>query len=304
MNKEILALLLVSLVVLVSGCTMPFGGGGEEQATPGPGTKGVVIESFTSDIDYIVGDGTQKIDLKLTARNIGSEIAKDIKVRGQRLSWSGFLTEKDCATELEPPNPEINKEGQICVVTWEDLTVPEVKKVQDYTATAILSYDYKTTATSNAYVIKNWKLQAMKEAGETIPRTEPTVNSDAPVQLEFRFSEDPLIAKEDGNRTVAGTLIIRKVGTGNLEYDKTARRYKIDSIKIEDPSISGITIDSGTCSGVVNMRGDREGECNFKVNIDGSKLPSDIVKVPLKAIANYTFVVGKDLILTVHPKLE
>lgn len=304
MKNGILALLLVSLVILVSGCTMPWDSE-EEPVTPGAGTKGVIIQGFTPDIDYIVGDGEQEINLKLTARNVGSETAKNVRVRGQRLSWPGFLTgEETCSEELEPPNPAINKEGQICNVNWVNIQIPEVKKDQTYIATAILNYDYTTTATSNTYVIKNWKLQAMKEAGEPIPRTELTVNSDSPIKLEFKLSEDPLIAKEDGIRTVEGTLMISKVGTGNLEYDKTSRRYTIKEIMLSESDMPGIEIVEDTCTGKVNMRGDREGECNFKIRITGSELPSDIVKIPLEAVAEYTFVVGKDLSLTVHPKLE
>ena len=301
MNKEILALLLVSLVVLVSGCTMPFGGGGEKQ-TATAGTQGLIIEYFGPDLEYVVSN--QQLAIEARVKNIGDSKATNIKGKPYLLAWDGYSGERDCSvSELEPPNPEINREGGSCTVKWNNVNSPSEKIVEPeiYQAGVKISYDYTTTTTAKIYAISDKRRIALMERGEPLPTVKNIQNSNAPIHVEVRV-EDVIIIPSSGSRDVPVTLVIKNVGNGNVRYDTNTYHYVVDKVT---PSVeaAGVSIvDASDCEDGVYLRGGKEGTCDFKLRVTSSA--SDEIVMSIKVTTEYNYEITRETTIAVNPRLE
>ncbi|MCK4429025.1 MAG: hypothetical protein KAU95_01515, partial [Candidatus Aenigmarchaeota archaeon] len=108
MKKEILALFLVSLVVLISGCTLPWESGGDVLTA---GTQGLAIKYFGPDVEHPFPG--QTINIEARVQNVGVTDAKSISGKLYLITWPSTL--QSTCTNLKPPNADMGRDGEECI---------------------------------------------------------------------------------------------------------------------------------------------------------------------------------------------
>ncbi|MCK4730609.1 MAG: hypothetical protein KAT28_04785 [Candidatus Aenigmarchaeota archaeon] len=279
LHNKISVVFLMGLVIAMSGCTLDSGG----ESIIAAGTQGVYIEYFGPDVEYPISD--QDITLETRLRNVGGAEASNIDSTLYLLSWDTINSQNACASGLKPPNAEIGRDGEECKVT-DDTTTPEVTETQTYNVGVHIDYDYTTTTVATVYAFSENEYAKLKERGETIPTVKDIKNSAAPIQIEVRV---PNVLKTDD--PVPVTLIFRNVGDGNVRYDD--QHYIIDTAEVR---INGEYLD--TCRDI-RMKGGRERSCTVQMDIPAG----EEVKLPIKIITSYTYVISAETKIVVHPPL-
>jgi len=289
--NKISVVFLMGLVIVMSGCTTPWGSG-EKEPTMAAGTQGVVIEYFGPDVEYPVPD--QNIDIKVRVKNVGGAEATEVKGTPYLLAWSNYTGTKECSsTKLEQPNIEMGKEGEECTVKWSLKTPKDITETQTYDAGVHIIYKYKTTTLATVYAFSDSEYVKLKERGETIPTVKDIKNSNAPIHVEIRMQN----VLRTGNKDIPITLIFRNVGNGNVKYEDY--RYKLDKVSAEIKGL-GIDITTTDCD-TVYMKGGKEGSCT--ASLDLSSVTNDELKIPIKITTEYTYTTSAETKITVHPKL-
>jgi hypothetical protein len=299
-KKEFLTVILVGLVIAISGCTMPQFFPSEKPETTPAGTQGLRIESFGPDLDFLVTN--QPFSIEAVIKNVGGATAKNIKGTPYLLAWKDYKGEKSCAASLNPPNPELNREGGTCTLKW-SVKSPEanILEPETYRAGVRVSYDYSTITTANIYAISDKRRIALAERGEPIPKVKLVQNSNAPVHVDVKV-EDVIIIPSSGTRNVPVTLVVKNVGNGNVKYDESTYHYVVTRVDPE-VNIAGVSIsDDSDCTDGVYLRGGEEGSCSFTLSV--SSTTQDEIIIPIKITTDYTYEITKEAVITLNPRLE
>jgi len=293
-KKDVLLIVLVALIVGISGCTIPFLPS-EEPKTAIAGTEGLRIEYFGADVEFPVPN--QPINIEAVVKNVGDAVATDVTGTPYLLAWSEYTGEKTCAASLNPPNPEINREGEECKIKWEVTTPADVKEPQTYDAGVSITYKYETRTLITVYALSKDRYVKKREAGEAIPTIKSIVNSDAPIHVEARMQD----VLKLGSKDIPITLIFRNVGTGNVKYENY--RYQLDKVSAKVKGLD-ITLDASDCD-TVYMRGGREGSCQLLLDLSSYGPPTyHELKIPIEITTEYTYTITAETKITVHPTLE
>ena len=284
LKKEFLAVMLIGLVVAVSGCTIPIGQG-EEPKTSMAGTQGLRITYFGPDVQYPVSG--QSITLEATVKNVGGSTAENIQGKLYLLGWADTSTQT--GGSLRAPDEEIGREGEETTLRWTQ-SAPNVTSTQTYDAGVHIQYDYTTNTVATVYAFSREEYRKRMERGESIPKVQNVVNSDAPVHVDVRVQN----ILRTGSTDVPITLMFNNVGGGNLEYNNSKKQYIIRKATVE------VGNTTKTCPGIT-MRGGSTGSCTIKVDIPGGR---DEVKLPIEITTEYTYEVSQETKITVHPEFE
>lgn len=160
MKINLIAILLIVAVAL-SGCTNIFGGTTPTGGIVGPGTNGVVITNFFSDIPTIEA-GTPVV-LTLTIQNKGERTASNIKAEVFGLTdWT--KTSGDNPTtfaDLAGSDPSRGFEGEANSAQWEYSKSQAAAVDVDYAAVARVSYNYSTVSSSLVKVASSEYLRSI-----------------------------------------------------------------------------------------------------------------------------------------------
>jgi hypothetical protein len=295
-RSNILVAILISLIIAISGCTMPQFFPSEKPETTPAGTQGLRIESFGPDVEFPIPN--QDVYIEVVVKNVGDAVATDIKGTPYLLAWEDYKGEKSCATNLNPPNPEINREGEECSIKWKVTTPSDIKEPQTYNAGVSISYKYETKTLITVYALSETEYVKKREAGEQIPTVKSIVNSDAPIHVEARMQD---VLKLGGDKEIPITLIFKNVGNGNVKYENY--RYKLDDVSAEVKGL-GITLDDSDCDEVF-MRGGKEGSCQVTLDLSAYGPPTyNELKIPIEVTTKYTYTITTETKITVHPTLE
>lgn len=284
LKKEFLAVMLIGLVVTVSGCTMPDTGD-DGDTTSEAGTQGLRTTYFGPDVEYPVSE--QDIALEATIKNVGDSEATNINGELYLLDWAD--TSDQSGGSLRAPDEEIGREGEETTLKWTQ-PAPEVTSTQTYDAGVHVEYDYTTNTVATVYAFSREEYRKRMERGESIPKVQNVVNSDAPIHVDVRVQN----ILRTGSTDVPITLEFKNVGGGNLEYNNDKKQYIIREATIE----VGDTTE--TCSDIT-MRGGSEGSCTINVDIPEGR---DEIKLPIEITTDYTYEVSQETKITVHPEFE
>lgn len=304
MKKEILALLLVSLVVLVSGCTMPWESR-EEPVTTGitqSATDGVIIESFGVRDPYLMSGADTIFSVRV--RNVGGAVAKIESINHPFIEGT-FTSDNNCDGEtLNPPIPDKKKEGDICEATWK-YTAPDVLTEQNYKGNefkATVKYNYTTKSKFVIPIYSQSKLNVLRREGNLPVGTPSTENSGAPIHFQYdgpAFFE----AKTPSEPYTGIKLKILNRGSGMPDTDEFGRK-SIPKIEINS------SIDSKYAKILPKDCGEKNvildyGYCTFGIETDNEeikKLPNKEISLVVTVKADYSYVVDKASSLTIRPK--
>lgn len=168
------AVLLLSLVILISGCTTGGTGGG----------AGVVIESFEPDFTSVFSGEQVTFHIKL--KNTGSVSSGQGKVLLLGLEeWqTGTSAGTDCPLNpLLAPEPAFGTSGQtqICEITRKAPVVPQGIPVT-YQATARVTYGYGSSFVKTINIGSQEELRRIQTGGGALP-SETTSASTSPIAL-------------------------------------------------------------------------------------------------------------------------
>lgn len=300
-KKEFLTVILIGLVVIVSGCTLP-GGTDEEQPTQKviqSSSDGVIIESFGPRDPLLMSGETTDFDV--IVRNVGGEKAKNVTIYAPYIR--GLAGGSKNCTDLAPPIPEKNKEGEICKASW-TYTAPSVMSTKTYTPDELkiyVEFNYTTKAHFSIPLYTTNKVNELRREGKLPTATPITSNTYGPIK--FRYEGPPYleVTKTTGTQEFDDLkLMVENVGGGGPPADEYGKK-KIPSINMT----SGVDF--------INITGDCTSEnitldyryCTFKVNVSASKIHS----IPTRGIdliiyinSSYNYIVSKGASLTIEPK--
>lgn len=304
MNKEILAVLLVSLVVLISGCTMPWGE--REEPTPTGVTQsptdGVVIESFGVRDPYLMGGAKTIFSVRI--RNVGGAVATIGSINAPFIEGNLTISNSCKGKTLNPPIPDKRKEGDVCEATWE-YTAPEVLTEQDYKGEefkATLKYNYTTKSKFIIPIYSQSKLNVLRREGKLPVKTPSTENSGAPIH--FQYDGPAFFEAKNFSEPYTGIkLKILNRGSGMPDTDKFGRK-SIPKIKITS------TIDSKYAKILPKDCGNDKiildyGYCTFGIKTDNTAiddLPNKEINLVVTVEANYPYIIDRASSLTIRPK--
>ncbi len=182
MLQRALILLVLSSVILVSGC-IGLGGG----AAAG---NGLAILAFEPDFPSIYSD--EGVKLQLRVKNNGDVVAENIKaeIAGISLSeWGGgfgtFSQEQNLGRAL-PYDPATKTEGETKTAYW-SLKAPKLPKgiSYDYTPIVKVSYDYKTQAIQPITIVDEAELRRIMQQGKSLPSKTSTYTK-GPLSVEVQ----------------------------------------------------------------------------------------------------------------------
>lgn len=300
--------ILLSLIILLSGCTMPWDG--EEPITTGitqSATDGVIIESFSARDPYLISGAETKISM--VVKNVGGALATNIELEPP--SVEGLKYSKEDCLDLNPPIPDKNKVGDTCTKEW-DFEAPIYSRKVVYSREGFLgkvTYDYSTSAKVTIPVYTSDRLNVLKREGKEPKGTPPTDNSYAPIHLSYAGPAYLEAETYDGHRskTYELTINFRNVGNGEVQTKGDERQY-LTSIDFEYPKEieNYISIDKGNCRGDKLKLMRDNGNCNFEIEIEDTdkirELPGKELILNLEIIANYTYIEEKSSTLTINPR--
>ncbi|MBI4017636.1 MAG: hypothetical protein HY366_01675 [Candidatus Aenigmarchaeota archaeon] len=199
-NKFILA--SIFSVLLVSGCV---GGGGSK--TTGPNDFGVVIKSFSPDIQEL--ESKDRFTLSMQLENNGGSDAKDVAAflfgipigtGSDAFAIVSGLNPQTVAVTLRAPDESAKLPGDIADASW-DLRAPDLPEgiSLPYEARARLMYRYKTAATTTVSALTTAENRRLRERNEPIPSQTETVVSKGPLGVTITASA-PVIIRDDTDR--------------------------------------------------------------------------------------------------------
>lgn len=283
MKKDFLALSLICLVVMLSGCI------NEETSTTMAGTSGVMIESFGLDLEHPFPG--QTVNLEARVRNIGDAQATNIQGELYLLGW--VSSSSSTCGNLDQPNEEIGREGQECTLSWTVTTPTNIEQTQTYDVGAHIYYGYKTKTVTEIYAFSEAEFAKRMESGETITTlstVKNTQNSDAPIHVNVRVQN----VLKTGSSNVPITLEFTNVGGGNVRYDSSSHYFVIDSATVR---INSQTV--GSCSNI-HLKGGRTGTCSVNINVPSG----DELKLPIEVDTFYTYETSAETKIVVYPEFR
>ncbi|MCK4714478.1 MAG: hypothetical protein KAT35_02810 [Candidatus Aenigmarchaeota archaeon] len=186
--KSLAFLLILSAVVLVSGC-INTGGDGVAYG------KGVIIESFESDMGSMALESEDEVSLMLKVQNQGEVdainveailIGIDLNEWGTGYSWTGDT--KDLGTLLAA-DPQSNTEGQTKVVQW-NLEAPVLPRGTEFTyePRVRVFYDYQTKSNKPITLVDVDELRRIIQQGKTLAG-DATRSSAGPLSVQIRTGD-------------------------------------------------------------------------------------------------------------------
>lgn len=252
-----MALCLIALAVLASGCTDGQGGSIETSQT-----TALDIQTFSAlPTNVFEGD---RVQLEVGVKNVGGAEATNVRMRifnipfgGGQGSWSG--TRSFDFADMQPPDPEsdipsVPKERTV------NLNAPDLNEnlIHTYDVRGRLLFDYETTAVTEMEVMgyERWK-----QVGAT--RSSPSAdNSGGPIQLEVR-TESPIVVDSSSpqfcirvNNVGEGTPYLQGTSGDQPEDNPDAvRKVEID---ISSPEVQLSPLQGGNEVDLVSGQG---GKC-------------------------------------------
>lgn len=174
-------LVLPLLVVLVSGCTLPNGGGGVSG-------NGIVITQFEPSLRSIESDDEVSLHLEVQNRGdvTGTAAAKLIGIYPQ--DWGVFQTDH-LLNNLYPADLERGTEGQIVTADW-ILRAPNLKRGErrTYTPMARVFYSYETRAIKPITFVTSDELRRIIQNGQSLA-SEPAKVTSGPLTVTIKSGE-------------------------------------------------------------------------------------------------------------------
>ena len=149
-----LSLIVLTLVLLISGCIDSIGGGAIT------GSNGIIIKDFGFDYSPIYAE--EQVGLSMEVQNVGGEEGQvqaitifgadvDSSCPGEALQWcvaSGSKPMEQILTDnLLPPDPSTGMEGEEMFYDWLVEAPKAVRTPTTYDFEVRLDYDYKTVYT-------------------------------------------------------------------------------------------------------------------------------------------------------------
>ncbi|MFH0889766.1 MAG: hypothetical protein V1836_01310 [Candidatus Aenigmatarchaeota archaeon] len=247
-----LAILGIVLAIIVSGCTTT-------DASTGSNGGSVVIKSFVADSTAIRGN--DKVSLSAEIVNTGDSKATAVKVQLLELDvkcdvpscdatntqWGLQSGKKsDSISDLR-----INQRGEEAIpkqYSWR-VQAPQlpVGIVQNYQATARVSFGYSTTTIKQIQLVTFDEYQRLKDKGETLPVT-TAQPSNGPLGVDVRVNEPVKI--EGGSETFMLVVAVTNLAGGNtfLDNDPNAvTKWNLAKLTLALPSGLSMVDSTGDC---------------------------------------------------------
>ncbi len=265
-NKSMI-ILLVSFVAL-SGCTLPFGGGGGGTSV----VNGLIVTKFAPDFPEI-GAG-EPVTFTMNIQNVGGSIAKGIKIQtfGGVTEGTGWKSIEDPVVpqnDLRPRDVANELPGETIDITWQATAPEDIKTLNSYTASARVLFKYTTSASGTLKFYTDDYLKSVPRAQYDSFIRNAGVSSytstDGPISIAFSTGTRPLIIYGGSSSNYVLQITLTNTGTGNavdpgsytsVTYDNLYKvRIDVDtsgglSIKC-NPSTSGLVTLSGGQSRVL-----------------------------------------------------
>ena len=300
--------ILLSLIILLSGCIIPW----ESEVSIPTGitqspTDGVIIESFGVRDPLLMSGAKTKI--LMFVRNVGGAVATNIELEPPHID--NLKYSKEYCPDLNPPNPDKNKVGDTCIKEW-DFEAPLYLKKVTYSREGFLgrvTYDYLTSAKVTIPIYTSDRLNVLKREGKEPKGTPSTDNSCAPIHLNYAGPAylEAETYDSSGSKTYKLTINFRNVGNGKVQTDGDGRQYLTDiDFKYPEEIENYISIDEGNCKGdKLKLRIDK-GSCNFEIEIKNTDKIKELLGkeliLNLEIIAKYTYIKEKSSTLTINPR--
>ncbi|MGC9310361.1 MAG: hypothetical protein ACP5E4_01405 [Candidatus Aenigmatarchaeota archaeon] len=298
MVRTVLSLIALFSLVVVSGCTSPFGGGGDAGAT---GTsQGLNVEYVQT--SYKVTYSGETIGVEAKIQNLGDQNIEHVTAKPIYLPWAGFNYVQE-AYDLARPNPEVGRQGGIHIFRWPAVTVAHVDKQETFPVGVRFYYDYSTETRAQVFAISATRYKGLQETGAPLPMAKTISNTNGPIRVDVLIDE-VIIIPSSGSRKVPVSLKFQNTGTGYPQaYSDNARNFVIDSVMIDSQNTGGMYIsDYGSCTGNIPMRGGSFGECVLFLEVPPST--TDEIIADLRITSTYTYAVEGKSQITVNPDLE
>ncbi len=210
--KKAVVLAVMAALVFASGCT--------RQA---PSAAGVVIESFTPDLNTAYPEDTVTFLVKI--RNTGSVTAKEVELNLLNINdWQNC--DSGCSFEsLLPPDPHAGTQGEskICRFKCTAPSPPEGMTLT-YHPIARLSYKYYSSVVKKIPLITREELVRITNAGESIPMQSESSTS-GPIHLSIKGKGPARISNSQVNFPIE--IEVTNTGSGRAETEK-----KADSVEL------------------------------------------------------------------------
>ena len=230
MKRALIPLSLLAVVAILTGCTLPGGGGVIA------GSNGIIIRDFGFDYSPIYAEETT--GLTLTLQNVGGEegILKEISIFGidapaatpGLLNWGwgtgdDFLLEDGVELipspyELTPPDPTTGFEGQEEYFEWVPEAPTDIKSPTTYEFQTRVKYTYTTTFTGRIRVVDNDYLRTLPaDEREALIKTGGVQDASVtggPISLTAASGRHFIVRTEDPAETRSIKFKITNVGSG------------------------------------------------------------------------------------------
>jgi len=166
--KKILILILLTAVVVISGCTNQQNNT-QNLACPGAGSKdGIIVTDFSFDYSPVYSGETPGLTLEV--QNMGGETGKllgvdvfgpEVVSSATDLQWGGKDLSKKLNEELTPPDPTMDMPGETWSNVWTFTAPKNLATDTDYTFNTRVRYSYKTTFTAILTIMSSNYLRSL-----------------------------------------------------------------------------------------------------------------------------------------------
>lgn len=176
-NKLKWAFILPIVLLFISGCVAPDGGG--------VSGNGIVITKFEPSLAAVNSqdDLSLRVEVENRGEAIGRAAAKLMGIYAQ--DWGVFQTDQPLE-ELLPADSEAGTTGQLGVATWR-LRAPDLQRGEKRTYEPMVRvfYSYETKVTKPITFVTSDELRRTIQNGESLP-ADPTVMSAGPITVDVR----------------------------------------------------------------------------------------------------------------------
>jgi len=208
MLSKIVALL--ALVLIVSGCVGPSGGGLN---------LGVVTSKFQPDVAVVDGTGNEKVEIFFEAKNIGDALATNVEAEifnyGTGLKTSPDSVDKYSFGNLEPPVKDIPGEEESYSFVF-NVIEKELGMDDNIEIGARLTYYYDSRGRGEVTIVPKSEYRA----GIPITVSKESYSSNGPIKVTV-FSEQPVVVS-DVVDSFSVYILLENIGAGrarNVDHD-------------------------------------------------------------------------------------
>jgi len=312
-KKALISLSLLAIVVILSGCQLPGGGGGAEVQ----GTNGIIIKEFGFDYSPIYsGEST---GLTLTLQNVGGEkgTLKDIEVFGVdapaaaagALTWGYGTGDSFTLTgidqEMLPPDTTTGFEGEEYFQEWVPESPTDIKSSTTYDFQVRVKYLYTTTFTGKITVVDDEYLRSLpsdeREALIKVGGVQDASVTGGPLSLTAASGRHFILREGEGGTARSIKFKIANVGSGFPYKEPWSNdNLHIVTVTAED----GISCGVGTTDADIKLSRGKTGviSCEFTPPVQGT-FTNKIDKM-FSVTLEYGYYVDSAADITVNPVIE